>query len=146
SYHTGCRAIGSRRTVFLQSEPGFTVHSVSVWTSSGPFRPVNARSPSEGPLSAAAPIRRNAGIRKPYPGREPALLPKHVNRHAAPGIPVAGDADEFRLDGLLYTLADLERGVFVKTAGIAEACQEQLQRFGLHDLSRRRVVDDEMGE
>ena len=47
---------------------------------------------------AAAAIGRDALVRHPDAGRQFALLPEHVDRHAAARIPVAADAQPFRLE------------------------------------------------
>src|SRR5262249_13724318 len=79
-------------------------------------------------------------------GRQFACLPEHVDRHASARIPVAADAQPFRLQQRHELLADGDGAVFVETAVITEAAQKKLQRFRLHEPFPRHVVDHEVRE
>src|SRR3954464_1689091 len=94
----------------------------------------------------ASPVGGDAGVGQPHAARQFSALPEDINRHAAARIPVACHADELWFDCLLYTLADLECGVLVKSAGLEKAVQELLQRFGFHDPGGGHIMSYEMGE
>src|SRR5262249_27062467 len=76
--------------------------------------------------SAAAAVWRYTGLRDPHARRKLASLPENIDGHAAARIPIARHPDEFGLDRRLDALADLDGGVFMETAGVAETVQKQL--------------------
>src|SRR5216683_1840684 len=65
-------------------------------------------------------IGRDALIGNPHALRQSAGLPEHVDRNTAARIPVAADAQPFRLDLGGYPFADHNRAVLMKRAVIAE--------------------------
>src|ERR1700731_2076797 len=74
-------------------------------------------------------IGRDPLIRNPHAIRQSAGLPEHVDRDTAARIPVAADAQPFRLDLGRYPLADRDRAVLVECAVIAEARDIEFQGF-----------------
>ena len=71
-------------------------------------------------------IRRDALVgRQPHILRQFPRLPKHVDRHAAARIPVAADAQPFRVEQRGEFLADSDRAVLVEGAMIAEAVRDK---------------------
>ena len=70
-------------------------------------------------LTPAA-IGRDALIGNPHPRWQLAGLPEHVDRNAAARIPIAADAQPFRLDFRRYPFADHDRAVLMERAMIAE--------------------------
>ena len=91
-------------------------------------------------------IGRDALIGDPHSLRQSAGLPEHVDRNAAARIPVAADAQEFRLDFGRDPLADHDRAVLVERAVVAEARDIEFQGFRLQQPLPRHIVDDEMRE
>src|SRR5471030_1559351 len=85
--------------------------------------------PSAG--SAAPAIGRDALIRNPDVLGQFAGLPEYVDGNAAARIPVAADAQPFRLDLGGYPLADRHRAVLVECAVIAEARDIKFEGFRL---------------
>src|SRR5438874_12959477 len=63
------------------------------------------------PLLAAPAIRRDALVRHPHAVRQLAPLPEHIDRHAAARIPVAADAEPFRLEQVGDPLADADGAI-----------------------------------
>src|SRR3982751_2359882 len=98
---------------------------------------LNARSP-------ASAVRRDTLIWNPHSLRQLAGLPEHVDRNAAARIPVAADAQPFRLDLGCYSFADHDRAVFMERAVIAKARDIEFQGFRLQQPLARHVVDHEM--
>src|SRR3954470_5846894 len=98
---------------------------------------LNARSPP-------AAVGRHTLIWNPHSLRQLAGLPEYVDRNAAAGIPVAADAQPFRLDLGCYPFADHHRAVFVKRAVIAEARYIELQGFRFQQPLALHIVDHEM--
>src|SRR6476646_4904743 len=96
-----------RRGSYACSMVGLT--SRSVQGSSGPARW----------LTPSA-IGRDALIGDPHALRQPSGLPEHVDRDAAARIPIAADAQEFRLDLGGDPLADHDRAILMERAVIAE--------------------------
>jgi hypothetical protein len=74
------------------------------------------------------------------------VLPEYVDRHAAARIPVAADAQPFRLEQRHQFLADGDGAVLVEGAVVAEAVQIKLERLRLDKMSARHIVDHQMGE
>src|SRR4051812_5732605 len=103
-------------------------------------------SDQEGLLSASPAIRCDALVWQPYARRQLAGLPEHVDRHAAAGIPIAPDAQEFRMEQDHQLFADGDRAVLVKAADVAEAAKIKFERFRFDQPSSRHVVDHEMGK
>src|SRR6478735_11976807 len=95
---------------------------------------------------ATSTIGRDALIRHPHVFRKFSGLPKHINRHSATRIPVAADAQPFRLEQRKQSLADRDRAIFVESAVIAEAVEIELQRLRFDKETRRYVVNDQMGK
>ena len=97
-------------------------------------------------LSSPPAVGRDALIGNPHALRQLAGLPEHVDRDAAARIPVAADAQPFRLDLGRDALADRDRAVLVERAVIAEAGEIKLQRFGFQQPLLRHIVDHQMRE
>ena len=95
---------------------------------------------------AASPIGGNALVGHPHALREFSGLPEHVDRHSATWIPVAPDAQPFRLEQRKQPPADRDRTVFVECAVIAEAIEVELQRFRFDKEASGYVIDDQMGK
>src|SRR5215471_5145499 len=89
-------------------------------------------------------IGRHALVRQPHICGQLALLPEDVDRHAAARVPVAADAQEFRLEQGDEFLADSDGAILVERADITEAAEIKLERLRLQQPSSRRVVDDEV--
>jgi uncharacterized tellurite resistance protein B-like protein len=104
-----------------------------------------AASPRQPDLPASA-IGRNTRIRQPHGLRRLAGLPEHVDRHAAARIPIAADAQIPRLEQLRQALADRDGAILVEGAVIAEAVEEELERFRLDEPAVGHVVDHEKRE
>src|SRR5882757_4636658 len=66
-------------------------------------------------------IGRDALVGNPHALWQSSGLPEHVDRNAAARIPVAADAQKFRLDLVGDPLADRDRAIFMECAVIAEA-------------------------
>ena len=98
------------------------------------------------PRLAAPAIGRDALVGQPDALGQAAGLPEHVDRHAAARIPVAADAQVFRLEQRIEPLADPHRAVLVKGALVAEAGEIELERLRLDQPAARHVVDHQMGE
>src|SRR5262245_59463758 len=78
---------------------------------------------------AASAIGGYALIGHPHALRQFPGLPEHIDRHAAPRIPVAADAQPFRPEQREQFLAYRDRAVFVKSAMITVAVEVELERF-----------------
>src|SRR5262249_19563428 len=72
------------------------------------------------------------------------LLPEDIDRYAAARIPVAADAQEFRLEQGDEFLADRDGTILVEGADTTEAAEIELERLRLQQPFSRRVVDDEV--
>src|SRR6202035_3654523 len=96
------------------------------------------------PASPPAAIGRDALVGYPHSLRQSAGLPEHVDRNAAARVPVAADAEPFRLDFGRYPLSDRNRAVLVERTMIAEARDIEFQGFRLQQPLARHVVDHEM--
>ena len=92
-------------------------------------------------ISASCPIGRHALVRHPDILRLLAVLPEHVDRHAAARIEIAADAQPLRREQFHDALADRDRAVLVEGAVIAEAVEIKLQRLRLDEPAARHVVD-----
>src|SRR3569833_2076886 len=68
-------------------------------------------------------------FRHPEPFRQLAGLPEHVDRNAAAGIPVAADAQPFRLDLVGDALADHDGAILVEGAVVAKAREIEFKGF-----------------
>src|SRR5215510_181131 len=78
---------------------------------------------------AASAIGGYALIGHPHALRQFPGLPEHIDRHSAPRIPVAADAQPFRPEQLEQFLADRDRAVFVESAMITVAVEIEFERF-----------------
>ena len=92
-------------------------------------------------ISAPRPIGRHALVRHPDVLRLLAVLPEHVDRHAAARIEIAADAQPLRREQLHHALADRDRAVLMEGAVVAEAVEVELQRLRLDQPAARHVVD-----
>ncbi len=73
-------------------------------------------------------------------------MEKDVDRHAASGIPIAGDAQPFRRDGFDEPVADADGAGFVEIAVIAERLKKQFQRLTFHQPFARNIINHDMRE
>jgi MFS family permease len=81
--------------------------------------------------SAASAIGRDALVGHPDTFRQSARLPEHVDWHAAARIPVAANAQPFRLEPRDQLFADGHGAVLVEGAVIAETVEIELERLRL---------------
>src|SRR5262249_23898247 len=86
----------------------------------------------------------HALVRQPYVCGQLARLPEDVDRYAAARIPIAADAQEFRLEQRDEFLADRDGAILVEGADIAEAAEIELERLRLEEPFFWRVVDHEV--
>ena len=100
-------------------------------------------SPGFGDGSAAGPIGRDPLVRQPRFFGLVAGLPKHVDRDAAAGMPVAADAQEARLEQLRQPTTHAEGAILVEGAVIPEAVEVELERLRLDQPAVGNVVDDQ---
>jgi hypothetical protein len=91
-------------------------------------------------------IGRHALIRQPHAFDRRARLPEDVDGDAAARIPIAADAQPFRLQQLGQALADGDGAVLVEGAVVAERRQVHLQALGLDQPVAGHIVDDDVGE
>lgn len=98
------------------------------------------------PPSPPPAIGRHALIRQPDALDRRAGLPEDVDGDAAARVPVAADAQPFRLQQVRQALADGDGAVLVEGAVVAEAGQIQLQALRLDQPVARHIVDDDVGE
>src|SRR4051794_15005407 len=103
-------------------------------------------SDQEGLVSASPAIRRDTLVWQPYACRQLAGLPEHVDRHAAAGVPIAPDAQKFRMKQCRKLYADGDRAVLMEAADVAKAAEIKFERFRLDQPSSGHVVDHEMGK
>src|SRR3982750_2548836 len=80
---------------------------------------------------AAATIRRDALVRQPQPLRRRARLPEDVDRHPAPRVPIAPDAQPPGHHPLPQPLPNPDRHVLMEAAMVAVGAEEQLEALAL---------------
>src|SRR5580698_2043148 len=93
------------------------------------------------PVLPTPAVRGDALVGEPEAFRGRARLPEDVDGDAAAGVPVAADAQPAWRGGFHDALADGQGAVLVEGAVVAEGAQVELQRLGLDQPFRRRVVD-----
>ena len=71
-------------------------------------------------------------------------MPENINRNAAARVPIAADSQPPRIKQGRNLFADAQRAVFMKTAMIAEAGQEEFEALAFYQPIVWGIVDDQM--